>query len=129
MDDRNRDKVFELLQLAEDQGAMRPWTGIGDIEVIAAGLRLEAAAAARARCSVRRDPVAELRLRPLEMSPGRFRVVPDVLPLSFDEPAHVLLLRRYRANIRQRLRFARSWIANTAFLILAAEIFAANARS
>src|SRR3546814_11672804 len=98
MDDRNRDKVFELLQLAEDQGAMRPWTGIGDIEVIAAGLRLEAAAAARARCSVRRDPVAELRLRPLELSPGRFRVVPAVLPLSLHNPAHVFPLTRFRAT-------------------------------
>src|SRR5690606_24012770 len=125
---RNRDEVFELLQLAEDQGAVCPGTGIGDIEVIAAGFRLEAAVAARTRRPVRRDPVAALRLRPLEMAPGRFRVVPDVLPLSFDEPAHVLLLRRYRTNIRQRLRFARWWIANTAFLILAAEIFAANAR-
>ncbi len=45
------DHALEPFQLAEDQRAMRPGTGVGDVEVIAAGLRLEAALAARARRS------------------------------------------------------------------------------
>ena len=61
LDHRNADHVGQLLQLAEDQGAVRPGAGERDIEVIAAGLGLEAALAGRAGGAVGRHPVAKLR--------------------------------------------------------------------
>src|SRR5690606_22612392 len=67
---------------------MRPRARPRDVQVIAAGLRLEAAASARARGAVRRDPVAELRFAADEPPLRRFGVVPDVVPLAFDEHAH-----------------------------------------
>src|ERR1700691_985414 len=39
--DGNADRARELLQRAVDLGAMRPWAGGGDIEVIAAGCGFE----------------------------------------------------------------------------------------
>src|SRR5690606_37200856 len=67
---------------------MRPRARPRDVQVIAAGLRLEAAASARTRGAVRRDPVAELRFAADEPPLRRLGVVPDVVPLAFDEHAH-----------------------------------------
>ena len=54
------DEIVEILQSAKDQRAVCPGAGEGDIEVIASGLRLEAAFTAWARSTVGRDPVTEL---------------------------------------------------------------------
>lgn len=35
MDRRVRDYVLESFELADDEGAVGPWTGIGDVEVVA----------------------------------------------------------------------------------------------
>ena len=58
MHDGHGNDRFELLQDAEDQRAVSPRAGVGDIEVIAAGFRLEAAFAAGRGQPVTRDPVA-----------------------------------------------------------------------
>jgi hypothetical protein len=60
MHDRDRDDVFELLQLAEDQRAVRPRAGERNIEVVAARLGLEAAFAPFRRLAVDGHPVAPL---------------------------------------------------------------------
>ena len=88
MHDRDRDDVFELLQLAEDQRAVRPRAGERDVEVVAAGLRLEAARAAFGRLAVGRDPVAPLRLRADELAARFPGVVPAVRPFSVDQQSH-----------------------------------------
>ncbi|MDT4885346.1 hypothetical protein FQZ97_1215710 [compost metagenome] len=43
IDDRDRDQLLELLQLAEDQRAVGPGAGKRDVEVVAPGFGLEAA--------------------------------------------------------------------------------------
>ena len=58
-----RDHALEPLELAEDEGPVRPRTGERDDQMIAPGLRLEAAGAASGRDAVRRNPVAERRFR------------------------------------------------------------------
>src|SRR5690606_23532856 len=88
MHDRYRDQVVELLQLAEDERAVRPGTGQRDVEMVAPGLGLEAAFAARPRCAVARHPVAELRCGSLEAPAMRFGVVPFVVPDAVDEQTH-----------------------------------------
>ena len=49
----DRDRAFELLQCAVDQGAMSPWAAVGNVEVIAPCLCLET------RRTVRRNALAE----------------------------------------------------------------------
>ena len=66
--DRDRDDVLELLQLAQDQRAVRPRAGQRNVEMVAAGLGLEAAHAPFGRLAVHRDPVAPLRLAADEFS-------------------------------------------------------------
>lgn len=92
INDGDRDQVVQLFQLAEDQGAMRPGAGEGDIEVVTIFLRLETAFSGRAGCAIRCDPVAELRGAALEMPLGFLGVVPDVLPHTFHQHAHDDLL-------------------------------------
>ena len=87
LDDRDADRVGQLLQLAEDQRAVRPRAGERDIEVIAPGLRLESAFAGRAGRAVGRHPVAELRVRTEEAAAGVNLLAPR-LPFAVDEPAH-----------------------------------------
>lgn len=67
IDDGNGNQVLQLFQLAENQGAVRPGAGEGDIEVVTVLLRLEAAFSGRAGRAIRRDPVAELRGAALEV--------------------------------------------------------------
>src|SRR5690606_32440539 len=57
--ERDRDVLLEPFELAEDQRAMRPRAAERDVQVVAAGLRLEAAFARRPRCAVRRHPAAD----------------------------------------------------------------------
>ena len=55
--DGERDRVLKLLELAHDERPVGPRTGVGDIEMVTAGLGLKAGRA------VRRDPVAQGRVR------------------------------------------------------------------
>ena len=72
MHHRQADHALQALHLAKQQGAMRPRTGERHIQVIAAGLSLEAADPRGAGRAVRGHPVAEQRRRPRE-SAGRVR--------------------------------------------------------
>src|SRR5437868_3310152 len=69
VNDGKADGVLEAFEGAHDQRAVRPWAGIGDVEMITPGLRLEAAFAGRAGCAVGRHPIAEMRGLPLETAP------------------------------------------------------------
>ena len=86
--DRDRDDVFELLQLAEDQRAVCPRTGERHVEMVAAGLRLEAARAALGRFAVGRDPVTPFRLRADELAARCPGFIPAVRPFSVDQQSH-----------------------------------------
>ena len=88
--DGHGNDVFELLQNAEDQRAVSPRAGVGDVEVIAAGLRLEAAFAAGRGQPLTRDPVAPQRFGPHEAAAGLPGRVPDVMPFSVDQPSHAM---------------------------------------
>ena len=83
-DHRDVDQAFQALELAQDQGAVRPRAGEGYIEVIATGLGLEAAFTTRAWRAIGGHPVAALCLFPLESAIGA-TFVPLVFPLSFDQ--------------------------------------------
>src|SRR5690606_10763532 len=78
--DIDRDHVLELLQLADDQSAMRPRAGERDIEMVAARFGLETALAALGGLAVPGDPVTELRDRTFETAAAPARVVPLVFP-------------------------------------------------
>ena len=82
MDHRDTDVVLQPFQGTHDQGAMRPGTGIGHIQVVTPTFRRETLVSTGARTAVRRHPVTELTLRALEAATGAFGVVPFVLPLS-----------------------------------------------
>src|SRR5262245_59085946 len=88
VDDRQADRLFETLEGAHDEGGMRPWAGIGDIEMVAPGFSLEAAFAGRAGRAVGCYPIAEQRGRPFETATGSGCVVPLVVPSAFDEASH-----------------------------------------
>src|SRR5690606_27085557 len=75
---------LQPLQLAEDERAVRPRAGEGDVEVIAAGLGRVAAGA------VRRHPLAERTFRAHEAATGLLGVVPLVVPDAVDQQAHGL---------------------------------------
>src|SRR5262249_344718 len=64
--DGDRDGGLELLERAEDQGAMRPGAGRGYVEVIAAGFRGKSAFAGRTRAAVARHEIAKDRCWPDE---------------------------------------------------------------
>ncbi len=77
------DRAFELLDRAVDEGAMRPRAVMRDVEVIAAGLRLETGRA------VGGDAVAEAAVDALELAV--LRVLDRqflVAPLAVDQNAH-----------------------------------------
>ncbi len=84
------DQGLEFLQLAEDQGAVRPGAGERDIKMVPTGLGPEAARATRARRAVRGDPVAELRSCALEMALPFLCIVPDVVPDTVNQRATLL---------------------------------------
>lgn len=88
MDDGYGDHVFQLLQFAKDQRPVRPGASQRDVEMIAAGLRLETVTAAWAGRAVSRHPVAELRGRALELAAGAFGIIPPVLPFAVDQQPH-----------------------------------------
>ena len=67
---------------------MRPGTGIGDIKMIAAGLRLEPALTGRARAAVRRDPVAKGGLRANETPAGLCGIVRLAVPDAVNDNTH-----------------------------------------
>ena len=86
--DGDRDRVLELLELAEQCRAVGPRAGMRDIEVVAAGRGGKAAFAARAGAAVGGDPVAEHR-RPAHEAPALVPVGLGVLvPDAFDEKSH-----------------------------------------
>jgi Na+(H+)/acetate symporter ActP len=88
IDDRDGNQVLKLFQFAEDQRAVRPGAGKRHVEVIAPGLRLEAAFAGGAGRTVGGDPVAELCGGPLETALRFLGVVPDVVPDTLNQHAH-----------------------------------------
>ena len=92
MYDGNADHLFQPFERAEDQRAMRPGAGVGDIEVIAPRLGPETAGAGRAGRAVRRDPVAELRRVALERTARGGGVIPAAVPCAVDELSHADLL-------------------------------------
>src|SRR5206468_1495103 len=90
LDHGDRDHVLQRFELAEDEGAVCPRAGEGDIEVIAPRLGGEAAPAGRTGAAVGRDPAAEARRRADETA--RADLVALVLPDAVDEHAHGILL-------------------------------------
>src|SRR5690606_15743918 len=70
------------------QGAVRPGTCQRNVEVIAAGLGLEAVAARRARAAIGRDPVAELCVAAYEAATRACRVIPLVMPFTVYQKSH-----------------------------------------
>src|SRR5690242_4911474 len=67
---------------------MGPGARAGDVEMIAAGLRLETALAARTRTAVLRHPVAEAGIRALEATAGLAGVVPLIAPDAVNQKSH-----------------------------------------
>src|SRR5271168_3814233 len=82
VDDRERDHALESLELAEDEGAVRPRAGERNDEVIAARLGLEPTDAVRPRFAARRHPVAKWRVGPDEMAGPVVRKVALRAPCS-----------------------------------------------
>src|SRR5690606_34229343 len=76
------DHVFQALQLADDQRAMRPGTGQRHVEVVAARRGSEVARAVGA------DPAAEGAVLADEAAARVGRVIPLVVPLPVDEESH-----------------------------------------
>ena len=107
MHNRHADMRLELLELAEHEGAVRPWAGIADIEVIPSGFRRKPTFARRTSTAVSGDPVAELRCAPLELSARAFRVVALVFPHAVYQKSHVVLLSSLRPTLSARARSAK----------------------
>src|SRR5439155_10766284 len=80
----NRNHALEPFELPENESAVRPGTVVGDVEVVAARLRLEAGRA------VSGDEVAELAFRTHEAARDLGRA--PLGPFSVDEHAHPLRL-------------------------------------
>ena len=89
---RQRNGAFEPLELAEDEGAVRPRAAKGDIEMVTPRLRRKTRFPCGSGAAVARDPTAEARGRSQEAPAGRFRVVPFIMPNAVDEQAHLHLL-------------------------------------
>jgi hypothetical protein len=68
--DRYRNDVVEVLEIANDERAVRPWAGERDIKMIAPALGGKAAFACGARTAVRRDKIAEAGVRPDKTAVG-----------------------------------------------------------
>src|SRR5215813_12826040 len=81
LDDADGDQPFEPLQLAENEGAMRPGACERDEEVIAAGFGRIARA-----CFA--DTMPKPGRRALEGAAAPAGIVPFVAPDAFDELAH-----------------------------------------
>src|SRR5690606_29913520 len=80
--------VLQILEPAQNEGAVSPGTGEGNVQVIAPWFCPEAADAARSTGAVGRHPVAERAFRSLEAAPGGRRVVPSVYPFPLNQHAH-----------------------------------------
>ena len=87
LDHRHADHVFELLEFAEHDGAVRPRAGERDVEMIAPAGGGKAALPARARAAVRRHPIVECGLPTPEAPATRLRVVKAAVPHAVDEMA------------------------------------------
>jgi len=85
---RDIDHPLQSLQSTENQSAMGPRTGIGNVKMIASGFGLEAIPAARPRGAVGGDPVAESRRLTLEAPAAFLGIVPLVVPLPVDQQTH-----------------------------------------
>lgn len=81
--DRQSDHVFEPFELSENQGSMRPWARVRDVEMIPSGLGLEGLAARRV-LAVSGDPVSKSRVRAHELPARALGVVPKVMPNAVD---------------------------------------------
>src|SRR5690606_6549758 len=89
--DRDGHQFAQSLERAHDQGAMRPRTGIADIQAIAAGLGTMPALPGRPGTAVGAEPVAEAGFLALEAAIVGV-VIPAVVPLAIDQQAHAALL-------------------------------------
>jgi len=88
IDDGQGNDVFQFLQTPENQCAVGPGAGMGDIKMIAVGLRLEAGLARRPRRTVRGHPVAKVRILADEFAARRFGIVPGIVPDAVDQKTH-----------------------------------------
>ncbi|MOA09973.1 hypothetical protein D3C78_1298400 [compost metagenome] len=89
-DHRHIDQIFQALELAQDQRAVRPGAGQGYIQMVASGLGGKTAVARGAGAAVGGHPVAALRLLALEGAVLAF--IPLVLPAALDQQTHLDLL-------------------------------------
>ncbi len=85
VDHRQADQGVEPLQRPDDEGAMRPWAGEADIEVVAVSLRDKTARPTWAGNAVRRDPVVEGAVLADETTAVRAGIIPLVVPDPVDE--------------------------------------------
>src|SRR5581483_10742169 len=91
IDYRDRDCALQSLHLAHDERAVRPRTCERHVQMIAAGLRLEAADSGGPRTAIDSHPVAKNRRRSDECGAGG---AADIVaaPLAVDHHAHRGLL-------------------------------------
>ena len=90
---RQGNHVLQPLQPAEDQGAMGPGAGVGNVQVITPGLGLEATLATGAGAAVRGDPVAKLRVLANEFTVFPLGLQPVVPEGAVDQQTHALASR------------------------------------
>ena len=77
---------LEALELSKDQSSMSPRASVRDVEVIAPRLWCVGGAAVGSDCIAKRRRLTN------EFASGLARVVPLVLPLSFNKQSHLYRL-------------------------------------
>src|SRR6185437_9571758 len=97
-DDGQGYDIFERLELAEDERAVRPGARKRNVKVIASGFCREAAFAGWPRTAVGRNPIAELRGRADELAVLSSRSI--FLPDAVNQKSHTLLLNLHRSSFR-----------------------------
>src|SRR5690606_552029 len=85
VDHRHADHLFQAFQGAQDQCAIGPGAGQGNVKMVAAGLGAKSTRTAGPGTAISGDPVAKLRIAAYETSTGAGCVVPLVLPFSVYE--------------------------------------------
>src|SRR5687768_1660066 len=85
VDDRNRNDILQLLECAEDQCAVSPGAGVGNIEMVSACLGLESGLAGWSSLTFGGYPIAELRFRTDEAATAVLCIIPLVMPNAVDQ--------------------------------------------
>src|SRR5215472_6823399 len=105
---RNRGCALQLLHFADDERAMRPWTCEREVQMVAAGLRLEAADSGGPRPAIDSHPIAKDRRRSDERGAGGAADIVAAPPrprVDFVEVARLQVwLRALTGGIRGRIR-------------------------